>query len=102
MRHTLDVIADGGIPFRIVYTPGALEPGTTHVVGAVTFFDRRWEHYGADGREIHMFRLGEILDGSNQGIILADGELEVDARNMATIRFWLRNLRDSIRQGALV
>lgn len=102
MEHKLDVIADGGIPFRVAYDPNSITQGTDFdIMGTVVFYDRRWDHYGDDGREVNTFSLGQILSGSNKGFIL-DGSLEVDARNMATIRFWLRNLRDSIRQGALV
>lgn len=99
MQHTVDVIGGNGVPFRIVYTPSAQDDhGNT--VGAVEFFDRRWDHT-ANGQFVSSYWLGAILDGSNSGIDLQGGvdDWTIDAINMGTVRFWLRNLRDSARAG---
>lgn len=94
MEYTIDVIAENGIRFRVIFVPDTEARG-----GTVEFFDR--EDLTPEGQHVSTCDLGEVLDGSNGGLVL-NGMLEkwtIDARNMTMIRVWLRNTRDSLRTG---
>jgi hypothetical protein len=93
---TLDVLADNGVPFRVLVVPTGSCPNhpsaRKYYEGSpmVEFYDRRYDHT-ADGQFICRYNLDTMLERPDAGLCLYGDEPSwtIDYHTMTLIHLWL-------------
>lgn len=102
--HTMDVIAESGVPFRVVVlADGRSENYQTSSMGdrtLVEFYDRRYDHT-KDGQFVSRYYLDTMLEHGSSGLDLYGGvdSWKLDSVTFRQVREWLYFLvdRESVR-----
>lgn len=98
----LDVIAENGVPFRVVYLPADVPsenyPDRSNIVGGmnrprVEFYDRRFDHTPDGQFTGGSYFLADVL-AVFRALALYGGipDWTIDAVTMRLVREWLRNV----------
>lgn len=92
MKHVLDVIAESGIPFRVVYGKRTYLSGKESVNVLVSFYDRRYPSLGEHGQFVSDYYPETLMDDRlTSGLNLHGGEDDwsIDAKTMSLVFGWL-------------
>lgn len=91
----MDVLAENGVPFRVVFLPwGTSEnyPAAKSSVPTVEFYDRRYDHTPDGQFTGGRYTLDTIMEGNSfSGLVLDTGSpnWRIDGDTMRLVRKWL-------------
>lgn len=94
MNFKLDVLAENGVPFRVVFLPfGESEnyPAINSGAPLVEFYDKRYGHT-PDGQFVSRYELGSVLEQNRFAGLNLNGGIPawtVDGDSMSLVRKWL-------------
>lgn len=92
----IDVVAENGVPFRVVYGHRKLLTGHTEPYPTVAFYDRRYSTFTVYGGQfVSDYKSDDLIDRDNgYGLNLYGGEDDwtIDTHTMRLIIRWLSDI----------